>query len=274
MSRKQIVRYRRSSCQRQEGRCIYRRDPDGVGRLQVFCSELSHLASRSAKLHCTAEHLWHSATVAAMTQRTSRQLAIGATRGGIGARWRRTRSSTSATCSAECVGASGTIAACTRRGCFLRHCRKLISDRCDGSSSMIADDAIVNLGVELSAIAQRIVVLRGQRVLLDTDLARLYGVAVRRLNEQVRRNYKRFPDSFVFHLKFNELRMNGSQIATSSKKYRGPRCSPLAFTEHGAIMAATVLNSPRAMEMSVYVVRAFVKLREIAGIECGACTKA
>lgn len=112
-------------------------------------------------------------------------------------------------------------------------------------------------------ITQRIVVIRGQRVLLDTDLASLYGVTVRRLNEQVRRNSKRFPDSFVFHLTFNELRTNWSQVATSSKKYRGPGRLPLAFTEHGAIMAATILNSPRAVEMTVYVVRAFVKLREL-----------
>lgn len=112
-------------------------------------------------------------------------------------------------------------------------------------------------------IARRIVVIRGQRVLLDTDLASLYGVTVRRLNEQFRRNRKRFPEGFIFHLTFNELRTNWSQIATSSKKYRGPARLPLAFTEHGAIMAATILSSARAVEMTVYVVRAFVKLREL-----------
>lgn len=112
-------------------------------------------------------------------------------------------------------------------------------------------------------IAQRILVLRGQRVLLDSDLAKLYGVTSKRLNEQVRRNRDRFPDDFVFHLEFNELQMNRSQIATGSQKHRDPRFPPLAFTEHGAIMAAMVLNSPRAVEMSVYVVRAFVKLREV-----------
>ena len=73
--------------------------------------------------------------------------------------------------------------------------------------------------------------------LLDADLASLYGGTVRRLNEQFRRNRNRFPDGFIFHLTFNELRTNWSQIATSSKKYRGPRRLPLAFTEHGAIMA-------------------------------------
>jgi hypothetical protein len=112
-------------------------------------------------------------------------------------------------------------------------------------------------------IAQRILVLRGQRVLLDADLAELYGVPTRRLNEQVRRNSSRFPNDFMFRLTINELQVNRSQFATGSRKHRDPRFMPLAFTEHGAIMAATVLNSPRAVEMSVYVVRAFVKLREV-----------
>jgi len=101
-------------------------------------------------------------------------------------------------------------------------------------------------------IADRIRVLRGQRVLLDSDLATLYGVTTRRLNEQIRRNRARFPADFVLQLDFNELRRSWSQIATSSKKFRGPKRLPLAFTEHGAIMAAMVLNSARAVEMSVY----------------------
>jgi hypothetical protein len=110
-------------------------------------------------------------------------------------------------------------------------------------------------------IAQRILVLRRQRVLLDADLADLYGVTPRRLNEQVRRNRTRFPADFAFYLDINEIRILKSQFATSS--WGGKRKPPLAYTEHGAIMAATVLNSPRAVEMSVYVVRAFVKLREV-----------
>jgi hypothetical protein len=114
-----------------------------------------------------------------------------------------------------------------------------------------------------AGIAQRILVLRGQRVLLDSDLAELYGVPTRRLNEQVRRNRSRFPGDFMFQLTINELKVNRSQIATGSRRHRDPRFMPLAFTEHGAIMAATVLSSPRAVEMSVYVVRAFVKLREV-----------
>lgn len=108
-------------------------------------------------------------------------------------------------------------------------------------------------------IARRILVLRGQRVLLDADLARLYGVPTSRLNEQVRRNPERFPEDFAFRLTKQELAVLMSQFATSS--WGGRRKPPVVFTEHGAIMAATVINSPRAVEMSVYVVRAFVKLR-------------
>jgi hypothetical protein len=112
-------------------------------------------------------------------------------------------------------------------------------------------------------ITQRILVLRGQRVLLDSDLAELYEVSTARLNQQVRRNRDRFPDDFVFHLEIKELQSRRLQFATTSRRFRNLRFPPLAFTEHGAIMAATVLNSPRAVEMSVYVVRAFVKLREV-----------
>jgi hypothetical protein len=112
-----------------------------------------------------------------------------------------------------------------------------------------------------SEIAQRVFSVRGQRVLLDSDLATLYGVELRRLNEQVRRNRARFPEDFAFQIAIKELRNLKSQIATSS--WGGRRKPPIVFTEHGAIMAATVLNSPRAVGMSVYVVRAFVKLREV-----------
>ena len=114
---------------------------------------------------------------------------------------------------------------------------------------------------DLVGIAQRILVLRGQRVLLDADLAELYGVPTSRLNQQVRRNRKRFPADFIFQVTNQELANLMLQFATSS--WGGTRKPPVAFTEQGAIMAATVLNSPRAVEMSVYVVRAFVKLREV-----------
>jgi hypothetical protein len=116
-------------------------------------------------------------------------------------------------------------------------------------------------------IAQSIRVIRGRKVLLDADLAALYGVSVKRLNEQVRRNMERFPSDFVFHLSDHEVGILRSQIATlrsdSGRHGRHAKYRPYAFTEHGAIMAAAVLNSPQAIEMSVYVVRAFVRLREL-----------
>lgn len=114
----------------------------------------------------------------------------------------------------------------------------------------------------LETITQRILLLRDQKVLLDSDLAELYGVETRRLNEQVKRNRERFPQDFIFELDAEEFKHLKSQFATSS--WGGRRKLPLAFTEHGAIMAATILSSPRAVEVSVYVVRAFVQLRELA----------
>jgi hypothetical protein len=110
-------------------------------------------------------------------------------------------------------------------------------------------------------ILNSIVILRGQRVLLDRDLAELYGVETRRLNEQVRRNKQRFPADFIFEVSDQESRDLKSQFATSS--WGGTRKRPLAFAEHGAIMAATVLNSPSAVKMSVFVVRAFVQYRTV-----------
>jgi phage regulator Rha-like protein len=110
-------------------------------------------------------------------------------------------------------------------------------------------------------VESRIFVLRGQKVILDNDLAELYGVPVKRLNEQIKRNRERFPQDFMFQLSAEEQQSLRSQNATS--KRGGRRYLPYAFTEHGAIMAATVLNSERAVEMSVFVVRAFVRLREM-----------
>ncbi len=107
--------------------------------------------------------------------------------------------------------------------------------------------------------------IRGERVMLDSDLARVYGVPTKRLNEQVRRNAKRFPADFVFRLTTEEAENLRSQIATSSSAYGGRRYLPYAFTEHGAIMAANVLSSRRAVEMSVHVIRAFVTLRRESG---------
>jgi hypothetical protein len=113
-------------------------------------------------------------------------------------------------------------------------------------------------------ITQVIQVLRGQRVLLDAELAALYGVTTKRLNEQVRRNAVRFPADFMFQLTVEEAGASRSQNATL-KAGRGQhrKYLPFAFTEHGAIQAANVLNSPRAVDMSIYVVRALVQLRTL-----------
>ncbi len=110
-------------------------------------------------------------------------------------------------------------------------------------------------------IEEVIYLIRGQRVMLDFDLARIYGVTTKRLKEQFRRNVGRFPDDFAFQLANQELANLRSQIATSSL-HGGHRYLPTAFTEHGALMLASILNSPVAIEASVRVVRAFVLMRE------------
>jgi len=112
-------------------------------------------------------------------------------------------------------------------------------------------------------VETHILILRHQRVILDTALAELYCVSVKRLNQQVKRNRERFPTDFMFRLTARELARLRLQIATSKSGRGGRRFLPYAFTEHGAIMAATVLNSERAVRMSVFVVRAFVRLREL-----------
>ena len=107
--------------------------------------------------------------------------------------------------------------------------------------------------------------IRGQRVILDADLARIYDVPTKVLNQAVRRNYGKFPADFLFQLTFDEARSPAgmrSQTVTASGK-RNIRFLPYAFTEHGAIMAANVLNSPQAVQMSVFVVRAFIRMRQV-----------
>ena len=111
-------------------------------------------------------------------------------------------------------------------------------------------------------VGSKILVLRDQKVILDTDLAELYGVSVKRLNEQIKRNPKRFPPDFSFTITRAEYDNLRSQNATSNSAHGGRRYLPHAFTEHGAIMAASVLNSNRAVEMSIFVVRAFVQMRQ------------
>jgi hypothetical protein len=112
-------------------------------------------------------------------------------------------------------------------------------------------------------IAHRIVAIRGQRVLLDSDLAALYGVETRVLLQAVRRNQARFPPDFMIVLRNQDIAVLRSQFVISKRLGRGGRSSlPCGFTEHGAIMAATVLKSKGAIEVSIFVVRAFVHIRE------------
>jgi hypothetical protein len=115
--------------------------------------------------------------------------------------------------------------------------------------------------LEIVPVEELIRVVRGRRVILDADLARVYGVPTKQINQAVKRNPDRFPDDFAFQLEPQEVASLRSQFVTS-KGRGGRRYSPIAFTEHGAIMAANVLSSPRAVQMSVFVVRAFVKMRE------------
>jgi hypothetical protein len=128
--------------------------------------------------------------------------------------------------------------------------------------------------IPLERVTRHILQLRGRRVILDADLAAIYSVTTKRLKEAVKRNRERFPDDFVFQLEQQEIADLRSQIATSSGRpsnmrsqiatasRRNIRFSPFAFTEHGAIMAAAMLNSPQAVQMSLFVVRAFVQMRE------------
>jgi hypothetical protein len=122
-------------------------------------------------------------------------------------------------------------------------------------------------------VESSILLIHGCRVIPDSDLAKIYGVPTKRLNEAVKRNREKFPSDFAFQLSAKKFAALRSQIATTSysgalaglRKHRAPVYRPFVFTEYGAIMAANVLNSPRAVQMSVFVVRAFVKMREALG---------
>src|SRR6266542_5262256 len=137
--------------------------------------------------------------------------------------------------------------------------------------SLQALDSLMSSTRKIDNVASAIHLIRGQRVMLDSDLAAIYQVTTRRLNEQFRRNRKRFPEDFAFQLTAEEFRNLKSQIATSSLRsqivtsssHGGKRKLPWVFTEHGALMLASVLNSAIAVQASVRVVRAFVKLREM-----------
>jgi len=112
-----------------------------------------------------------------------------------------------------------------------------------------------------ASIEGSILTLRGQRVILDHDLARLYRVSTKRLNEQVKRNRDRFPEDFMFQLEVQEVASLRSQIATSNGAKGGRRYRPYVFTEHGAVMAANVLSSKVAIHASIIVVRTFIRMR-------------
>ncbi|MDD5300540.1 MAG: ORF6N domain-containing protein [Gallionella sp.] len=119
-----------------------------------------------------------------------------------------------------------------------------------------------NLIASVAQIESRIFLIRGQKVMLDADLAELYGVETRVLNQAVKRNLERFPEDFMFQLTATEK----AEVVTNCDhlaKLKFSPSLPYAFTEHGTIMAASVLNSPRAIETSVHVVRAFVHMREL-----------
>jgi len=119
------------------------------------------------------------------------------------------------------------------------------------------------LTVAQELIEQKIYLIRGQRVMIDRDLAKLYCVPTKRLKEQVKRNTKRFPNDFMFQLTKEEFRYWRSQIATSNSDKLGLRHSPYVFTEQGVAMLSSVLNSERAIEVNIAIMRAFVKLRQI-----------
>jgi len=110
-------------------------------------------------------------------------------------------------------------------------------------------------------IESKILLIRGEKVMLDRDLAELYGVPVKRLNEQVKRNLERFPSDFMIQLSFKEFSDLKSQIATSS--WGGVRKLPFAFTENGVAMLSSVLNSPRAIQVNIQIMRTFTKVRKL-----------
>jgi phage regulator Rha-like protein len=121
-----------------------------------------------------------------------------------------------------------------------------------------------NVAVPVAGISHAIIVLRGHKVLLDTQLAALYGVSTKRFNEQVRRNRQRFPADFMFQLTTEESRALGSQIATlKSSRGQHRKYLPYAFTEQGVAMLSSVLRSARAIAVNIQIMRAFVRMREL-----------
>lgn len=120
-----------------------------------------------------------------------------------------------------------------------------------------------SLAVSVQLIERRIYLIRGHKVMIDEDLGELYGVPTYRLNEQVKRNRKRFPEDFMFQLTKEETENLRSQIAISSLAHGGRRSLPYVFTEQGVAMLSSVLNSDQAIEVNIMIMRAFVKLRQM-----------
>jgi len=112
-------------------------------------------------------------------------------------------------------------------------------------------------------LASKIYLIRGQKVMIDRDLAELYGIETKRLKEQVRRNIERFPEDFMFELSQNEFVDWRSQFATSNSDKMGLRYIPFAFSEHGVLMLSSVLNSERAIQVNIQIMRIFTKMREL-----------
>jgi hypothetical protein len=147
---------------------------------------------------------------------------------------------------------------------------------CPAAFEIAICDLKLGLGVRMRAknsalvmknIESLILEIRGHKVMLDSSLADLYGVSTKRLNQQMKRNLRRFPSDFMFQLTGHEFESLRSQFATSKAGRGGRRFPPYAFTEHGTIMLASVLNTERAIEASIYVVRAFVRMRELIGMQ-------
>src|SRR5215212_11566538 len=121
----------------------------------------------------------------------------------------------------------------------------------------------ISLSISVQQIERRIYLIRGQKVMVDFDLAELYGVTTSRLNEQVTRNRKRFPEDFMFRLTTEEAACLRSQFAISNIRRGGRRYLPCAFTEQGVAMLSSVLNSEQAIEVNIAIMRAFVRLRQM-----------
>jgi len=119
------------------------------------------------------------------------------------------------------------------------------------------------VGIPDEVVLNKIYMIRGQKVMLDSDLAELYGTETKRLNEQVRRNMDRFPEDFMFQLTLEESESLRSQFATSKIKRGGRTYLPYVFTEHGVLMLSSVLNSQRAIQVNIHIMRVYSKLREL-----------